>query len=141
MKITAKIKKSHDDVMADAKNPNRFEINQIGNLAADAIFNGINSIEWKAYMKKYASNKAQLARLCGEDASFTFNLDPQKRQENKRILAYLLGNGICTTNTRKKSPDANTNVVSDASGTLNYLTPEMRARLDSGVDNVTDPNF
>lgn len=141
MKITDKIKKSHDEIMKDPNNPNKPEIIRLGNLAADAIFGGKTSFEWKAYMKNYASNKKQLERLCGEDVAFTHHPDEAIRAENKRTLAYLLGNGVCTINTRKKSPDENTLEVSDASGTNNYLTEDMRNRLNEGLDVVTEDTF
>lgn len=140
MKITDKIKKSHDDIMESGK-PDEAEATRLGNLAADAIFGGKTSFEWKAYMKNYASNKKQLERLCGEDIAFTHHPNEAIRAENKRTLAYLLGNGVCTINTRKKSPDENTLEVSDASGTLNYLTKEMRNRLNEGLDVVTEDTF
>jgi hypothetical protein len=70
-------------------------------------------------MQTYVSNQKQLERLCGEDSAFL------AEKSNKRSLAYIVGNSICTIETRMEE---------ETLGTLNYLTPEMIKALDEGLD-------
>jgi len=53
-----------------------------------AILAGVNSEEWKTYMKNFASNPKQLARLTAQDETKD---DPYMR----KAIAYLVSNAGC----------------------------------------------
>ncbi len=126
MKIAEKIKESNDGIVKDIKAGNHEKANALGKLAAEAMFDGIKSRKWKEYMNTYITNQKQLERLCGEDAEYLANDD------NKRALAYIVGNSICTVDTRGVADD------DDKQGTLNYLKPEMIEALDAGLSATPD---
>ena len=129
MKIVDKIKASHDKIIEDPDGVGAGIANDLGSLAADATYDGVKSRKWAEYMKNFASNKAQLKRLCGEDPAFNIN------EWSQRCLAYTVGNSICTIETHRGKNSAG----EDSEGTLNYLKPEMRVGLDFGLDSTTGP--
>ena len=119
MKIVDKVLQSHDDILNGRDGESN--AGKLGFLAAEALFDGIKSRKWEAYMKNFASNPAQLARLCGEDDFFDGGL-------NKLTLAYLVGNSICTIATHRGEGNV---------GTLNNISPDMLDALDAGLDSKT----
>lgn len=123
MKISENITKSHDEILADPDKTGLDTANKLGAMAVEAIADGIKSRKWAAYMNNFASDKNQLARLCGEDEAFNKNPD------GKRILAYVVGNSVCTIETHKSD---------EKTGTLGYLKPEMIAALDEGLNAEAD---
>jgi hypothetical protein len=124
MKISEKIKASHDEIVNGGKTAKAKMAEDLGVLGAIAMFDGIRSRKWKEYMQTYACNQKQLERLCGEDQGFLAD------DENKRALAYIVGNSICTIDTR---------FGDEKLGTLNYLTPTMIEALDDGIDPTPGP--
>ena len=52
--------------------------------------------------------------------------------DNKRALAYIVGNSVCTVDTREGDDG------DDKQGTLNYLKPEMIEALDDGLSDTPD---
>lgn len=68
----------------------------IGDAAEAAMFAGIDSEEWKAYMSLFADSADQLKRLT------TTELDGEGTDEARylpRIRAYIVANGICAPGT------------------------------------------
>ena len=79
--------------------------------AKAAMFAGLGSIEWETFMGRFADNDDELNRLCGRDEAFN------KRDWGLFCLAYIVGDGTCTSET------ANT------TGTKRSMTlPELAGR-------------
>jgi hypothetical protein len=86
--------------------------NKVRKKSVAAIMAGASSEEWKDYMKLFAKNEAELARLM-----------PEPNPKNKRDIArrnlaraYLVGNGPCGADSVTGAP------------------------LDYGIGNVLDSN-
>jgi hypothetical protein len=69
---------------------------------------------WDDYMRRIASNEAQLMRLRGKDPVFS------QHSYAEKVLAYIVGNGICGVSTRAR--------------TIANLTEEEIESLDDGID-------
>ncbi|MBC7911385.1 MAG: hypothetical protein H7Y30_12840 [Pyrinomonadaceae bacterium] len=84
------------------------------NAAIKATIGGIESPEWENYMKIFADNDKQLARLT--------TVDTQNAWVNESI-AYLVSNAIC------------------GAATTGSLTQRIDPNLDENVDSSVTPEF
>jgi hypothetical protein len=66
--------------------------NQLKYDAVDAIMFGVDSPQWEKYMRHFAENKEQLARL-------TLNDDMQENSDVRSSCAYIVANAVCGTQT------------------------------------------
>lgn len=134
-KITDKILEIHADIRSGGighGEAGEALAERFGKLATAAILNGKESVEWKNFMKNFASNRAQLERLLGKDLAFNAN------DWSSRSLTYITTNPMCTTTTVTGSRLVDTVEVPNV-WTLNNMKPEMVDGLENNIDNVTGP--
>jgi hypothetical protein len=122
--ITGKILESHNRIIADTTGAGKTEAKRLGDLAIDAILGGIGSSEWRKYMINFASTSNQLARLSGDD-------DFKDEEYGAETLAYIVANSTCTIDTHTTTT---TGALDANQGTLNFIKPEMQAKLDAGMN-------
>ena len=127
MKITDKILDIQRQIMKHPDGSGKDIADELGALATEAILGGIGSRHWKMYMKRHASNKQQLARLCGEDDVFN------GVEWSDGCLAYAVLNSVCTIDTRRGMG------TTPNEGTMNNMSSDMKYDLDDNLPTETGP--
>lgn len=114
MSILKNIEDQREFIKASPTGAGKTRADEISAAAKEAIFNGINSVEWKNFMSLYfAKSKEQLDRLTHKDEKFN------NSQWGEMSLAYIAGNALCTVRT------------STATGTIMNMPTEMQENLDA----------
>lgn len=94
MTILRNLLKAHAAVAKDIFNSGDLA-SRIGQLAVEAVINGMDSQEWKDYMSLFADNEAQLNRLTVQT--------PDEPSYLKQARAYIVSNAICDAATGVKT--------------------------------------
>lgn len=100
MAISDNIKKMNDKIREEAKAGKRTTGNKIRKKAMAAIMDGCNSESWKDYMRLFAKDEYELAKLMPEP-----NPNNKKDIERRNLSrVYLVGNGPCGADSPSGSP-------------------------------------
>ena len=132
MKIIEKINARFNKMLEDPAFRASFG-EKMQNLACTAVAQGINSRVWSDYMRLFASNPAQLARLNGEEAAFN------KTTWGLKASAYMVANGCCGSETTAATGISC--LEGPAVGTARHMSTDMIDILDNGVPDTDDPAF
>lgn len=98
MSILKNLEKAHAAVVVDTLKGSPLLLGKkLGNLAMTAIEEGIKSDAWREYMKHFANNETELARLTTPELDGEKDYLPQFR-------AYIVSNALCDAGTDTNTP-------------------------------------